>query len=111
MELAAEEERQTTTTLSKEMFSQPTLLDVLRELSRRLPDKVARIHEINITATKNMTITVSGQIANSSEFNKAIKALETSSVFSVDTDRLRRTSAGGKETFVFTANRALTANR
>ena len=111
MELAAEEERQTTTTLSKEMFSQPTLLDVLRELSRRLPDKVARIHEINITATKNMTITVSGEIANSSEFNKAIKALETSSVFSVDTDRLRRTSAGGKETFVFTANRALTANR
>ncbi len=105
MEFAAEEERQTTSTLSKEMFSRPTLLDVLHEFGKHLPNRVARIQEITITLTKNMTITVSGEIANSTEFNEAIKALESSSVFSVDTDRLRRTSAGGKETFVLTANR------
>ncbi len=105
MEFAAEEERQTTSTLSKDMFSRPTLLDVLHELGRRLPDNVASIHDMNITLMKNMTITISGEIANSTEFNEAIKALEKSSVFAVDTNQLRRTSAGGKETFVLTANR------
>ena len=87
------------------MFSRPTLLDVLHELGRRLPDNVASIHDMNITLMKNMTITISGEIANSTEFNKAIKALEKSSVFQVDTNKLRRTSSGGKETFVLTANR------
>ncbi len=105
MEFAAEEERQTTSTLSKEMFSRPTLLDVLHELGKRMPNSTAAIHDMNITLIKNMTITVSGEIVNSTEFNQAIKALENSSVFPVDTNQLRRTSVGGKETFVLTANR------
>ncbi len=105
MQLAAEEEGLTTSTLSKEMFSRATLLDILHELGRRLPYRVATIQEMNITVTRKMTITISGEIKDSAKFNESIKALENSKIFTVDTGRLKRTSAGGKETFVLTASR------
>lgn len=104
MQFAAEEERMTTSTLSKETFSKPALLDVLRELGRRLPHTVATIQDMNITGTKRMTITISGEIKDSIKFNESIKALENSKIFTIDTGRLKRTSAGGKETYVLTAS-------
>ena len=105
MEAAAEEEREITSTLSLDMFDRPTVLDILRELGKRLPDRIAAIKDLNIAVTKRMTVTISGEIKDSEAFNAAVKDLETSTLFTIETDRLKRTFAGGKETFVITASR------
>ncbi|MDK1020176.1 MAG: hypothetical protein QGD90_00880 [Candidatus Hydrogenedentes bacterium] len=105
MQIAAEEERSTTSTLSKEMFSRPTLLDILQEIGRHLPNSVATIQEMEIKVTKNMTITISGEIKDLEKFNESMKALENSKIFTIDTGRLKRALADGKETFVLTARR------
>ncbi len=104
MQFAAEEEGLTTSTLSREMFSRPALLDVLREIGRHLPDGTATIEEMNIAGTKKWTITISGEIKDSAKFNESIKALENSKIFTIDTGRLKRRSEGGKETFVLPAS-------
>lgn len=104
MQLATDEEGLTTSTLSREKFSRPTLLDVLSEIGSSLPDSIATIEDMKIAGAKKWTITISGQIKDSIKFNESIKALETSKVFTIDTGRLRRTSAGGIETFVLTAS-------
>jgi len=104
MQLAAGEERETTSTLSKDMFSRPTLLEVLREFGRHLHKNVVNLQELKISITKNMTITVSGEIVDSSKFNESLKALEKSRIFVVDRNRVKRQSTGGKETFVLSAS-------
>lgn len=104
MQLAADKERESTSSLSKEMFSRPTLLEILREFGRHLHKKVVNLQELKIVVTKNMTITVYGDIVDSSKFNQSLKALEKSRILTVDTGRLKRTSTGGKETFVLTAS-------
>ena len=105
MEAAAGEERELTSTLSLGMFDRPTLLDILREIGNRLPDKIAAINELSITVTKRMTISISGEVKDSEAFNAAVKELEESTLFRVETDRLKRSFAAGKETFVITASR------
>jgi len=104
MQLAAGEERETTSTLSKDMFSRPTLLEILREFGRHLHKNVVNLQELKISITKNMTITVSGEIVDSSKFNESLKALEKSRIFVVDRNRVKRQSTGGKETFVLSAS-------
>lgn len=104
MQLAAGAERESTSTLSKEMFSRPSLLEILREFGRHLHKNVVNLQELKISITKNMTITVSGEIVNSSKFNDSLKALEKSRIFTVDRSRVKRESSGGKETFVLTAS-------
>ncbi len=103
MQAAAEAEREQAATLSPELFSRPPLLDILREISRHLPQFVAVIDEITISGTRVTTLNLRGEVKDAAKFNSAIKKLEESTVFTIDPRRLGRTSESGKETFVLTA--------
>lgn len=103
MQLAADDERESSGTLSPEMFDRLTLLDIMREFGRHLPHSVAAIQEIRVSVSKNMTVTLHGEVMNPVEFNRGIESLRKANIFEVGEPQRR--SDLGKETFTLTAIR------
>lgn len=104
MHKAVEEESQQRKTLSVDMFTQPTLLAILKELAAHMPDDKVGLTDMKITVGKNSEITISGEVKDSVEFSAVMTDLRTSTAFDVDPNPQRR-SVGGKETFTIKANR------
>jgi len=96
---------------SSDIFNQPSLLEVLNEISKHIPDAKLSIDEIRINPTtatrKNKDtrpkIVVKGTVKDPSQFNATINSLNTSPIIELVEDSIKRQSQGAKETFEFEA--------
>lgn len=106
---AIETESQARAVMTPEMFNRPTILAVLREITEFMPANVVQVTDLKVVALKkgasgkSMEITITGTVKNSAKFNVVLERLELSDIITIDRDKLRRSSAGGRETFVITA--------
>ncbi len=90
--------------LPAEVFSMPTLLDVLLEISEAMPDGKVNITNLRIRGSRNPRIEVEGEVEDPTAFNEAFAALRESPLFTIDEEPTRRVE-GGKQTFTIVARR------
>lgn len=81
------------------VFTDPPLLDVLRELGRRLPPDRVNVTEIRVGAptSRNPWLTVEGEVGNSGQLVEIYNDLKTSPLFSFESEPDVRVQ--GAETF------------
>lgn len=104
MQEAAQDESGAEFGVSLDLFNTPPLLDILLEISDRLPENVAAIRDISVRPVRSgQEITLSGEIRNSAMYNEAVQQLNQSPLIRIDSDRSRRRAQGGEETFVLVA--------
>lgn len=89
--------------LSAELFNRPTLLDILAEIARKMPDDKVSINEIRVGAGRFAEITISGQVKDPLAFDAVFADLQKSRIFEVQVSKLKRTLIGGRESFVIFA--------
>jgi hypothetical protein len=100
---ALEIEQESSANITPEMFSQPTLLDILKELSTHMPDSQVTVSEINISSRRNiMEIRVRGETKTADAFARMSQGLNQSPL--LDIDQPSRTLINGNETFEFKAH-------
>lgn len=100
---ALEQEQSSTANLTPEMFNQPSLMNILKEIAQHMPDNLVSIDEINITNRRNnLEIRIRGNTKNSSAFGNVVEGLSKSPI--LELKKQDRTSISGKETFEITAN-------
>ncbi|MBI4559411.1 MAG: pilus assembly protein PilM [Candidatus Hydrogenedentes bacterium] len=97
--------READDTVSLEIFSEPTLLDVLTEINDRLSSDVVTISDIRIKGGRSAQITIGGEIKSPDQFTQAFANLKTSELFTVSDEDLTRNSEGGRDRFTITAYR------
>ncbi len=90
--------------LPSEVFSMPTLLDVLLEISEAMPEGEVNITNLRIRGSRNPRIEVEGEVEDPTAFNEAFAALRESPLFTIDEEPVRRVE-GGKQTFTIVARR------
>ena len=88
---------------SPEMFSRPTLLDILKDISQRMPDDKVAITEIKITAARKQQIAIAGEEKAPQAFQEAFDNLKQSKLLTVDEVADRRTE-GNKTKFTIKAS-------
>jgi hypothetical protein len=89
------------------IFSQPSLLKILNEISTHIPDAKLRIDEIKINpstsnrrdADNRSKIIIEGTVNEPSQFNATIESLNNSEFIELIPDTVNRKSQGTKETF------------
>ena len=98
MSLAIDAEQSSGTNVNPEMFNQPSLLNILKELSTHMPDRDVTVLEIGITKRRTkMEIRVRGETKNTGAFGKMTDGLRQSSILEIGDQK--RSSIAGKETF------------
>ncbi|MFP6584867.1 MAG: hypothetical protein VCD00_20200 [Candidatus Hydrogenedentota bacterium] len=103
MEEALDHELQTGTALTPEMLNQPSLPNLLREISTHMPNRLVAIDSITMMPRRaGLEITIKGSTKNSDAFGKVTEGLEGSTMLSI-ADR-KRSSRDGKDTFTITAH-------
>lgn len=93
--------------VSPELFSDPSLLDVLAELSDKMPDSKVRITDFEVARRglpSGKWITVRGESKNKAVFDQVFADLKASPLFVIDEDSDYRME-GGQSTFTITAKR------
>ncbi len=103
MQAAADDEQLASRSLSPDQFSRPTLVDLLQELTLRLPANTVSIKDMRVSPGKNPEITLTGEATSSIGFDSAYAELKKSKLIVVKEDKLKRSASGGKETFVIVA--------
>lgn len=103
MQLAADEEVESRAAFSPDVFKRPTLLDLLLDISRRMPANAVTITDMKISTGRNNEVTLYGQAQTSQALNVLLRNLRDSEVMTMDERRLTRSSAGGRETFEIVA--------
>lgn len=102
MSQALEMEQNTSANLTPEMFNQPSLMEILRELSAHMPDSQVTVLDISITSRRaKMEINVRGDMKNTNAWSKMVEGLEQSTI--LDLGKNERTLIDGKETFKIVA--------
>ena len=90
-------------TLSVDTFTQPTMLEVLMELSKAMPGSKIDLLEVRVTPGRGAgpQLYVKGEAAQSSSVDEMESALRQSPVIALRPDSVRRTASGGsnKESF------------
>lgn len=104
LEKLIEEEMDSETDNPVSILAAPTLLDLLNELADAMPNHRAEIENITLSRTGEPEITVTGEVRNSKRFGSALDHLRSSELLELDENQLRRSSAGGRETFVVVLN-------
>jgi hypothetical protein len=88
-----------------DFYNKPSLLDVLLELSEKLPNDKATITDVQVREGRGLDdasrVTIKGEVSDVSTFNEVYAGLEDSKVLSVE-DKLLRVE-GTKTTFTITA--------
>ena len=96
-----------------DVFSTPSLLDVLAEVGEKMPDDKAAIDYLRVdrpmeragrSGARVPWITIMGQVKNNTEFDQAFSALSRSTLMSVDPDP-GKVLERGTTTFKITAHR------
>lgn len=100
---AAEEEAEGRALFSPEAFQRPTLLDLLLDLSQRVPKNAVTITDMKISTGRYNEMSVYGQANSAEALNTMLRNLRESEIITLDERRLSRVSAGGRETFEFVA--------
>jgi hypothetical protein len=98
-----------------ELFTDPSLLDVLSEIGAKMPDARVRITELKVERAETSEtsssrggasaswITIRGEVKDDSMFSKAVDELKQSDLFQVDDPELKLVE--GKSTFKLAARR------
>ena len=88
-----------------EAFSSPTLLDILAELTSKMPEAQIAITQIHIAqiTPDGPWITIQGSVKDDSAFPTIISALKQSPFFTIDEPEKKL--AGGKSTFTIVARK------
>jgi len=86
--------------VSLDLFSDPSLLDVLGELGAKIPDSKARITELKIarSGSGDDWVTVAGEVTNEAVFAEVLADLRGSPLFRVE-ENPKYAMVGGKSTF------------
>jgi hypothetical protein len=92
---------------SSEMFNQPTLLEILNDISSFIPDSKLRIDEIKITPNmsnrKNQDtrskVSIKGTVNDSNQYIATINSLDHSKFLELIRDSESRVTKGTQETF------------
>ena len=91
------------TTLPLDVLSRPTLLDVLKEISAKLPGDKIRVTEINVldSRSRDQSVVIKGEVNDPQALNDAFEQLKSSTVLKVDEEPVRQTK---RDTTIFTIN-------
>ncbi len=81
-------------------FGDPTLLDVLKDISARMPESLVTVLEIKVapSGARGPWITITGETASAAQFNTVFEELKKSALFKVADDTSIRLQ-GEKTTF------------
>ncbi|MDZ4859483.1 MAG: pilus assembly protein PilM [Candidatus Hydrogenedentes bacterium] len=92
------------TRVSAGMLTRPPFLDILHELSEKLPSDKVLITELKVLASRSdeQTLTILGEVLDSNGFNEAFENLKQSTLIHVENDPVRQTR-DNKTTFAITA--------
>jgi len=92
--------------VSADIFRDPNLLDILREIGTRIPDEKASVTEMRIEPPGPSTawITIRGDIKDDAVFGEIFSNLKQSDLFAVNEDP-EREMIDGRSTFKITARR------
>jgi hypothetical protein len=87
-----------------EVFNVPSLLDILAEIAKKMPDSKATLTELKIEPPDSRApwIAIQGEVKDDPAYTSAIQDLKQSALFQMDEDPERKMD-GGKSTFVLTA--------
>ncbi len=71
-----------------EVFSEPTILDLLTEIAERMPDSKVTISEIRVAqpGARGGWVDIAGSTSNAADFNAAFEELKKSSMFKLADD-------------------------
>lgn len=88
-----------------ELFTRPILLDVLQEISEKMPDSKVRVTVLRITPASQRSATeqrvrIEGEVTDPGAFNDVVNAMKQSQLFRNVGEPSRR-GEGGRETFVW----------
>ncbi len=88
-----------------ELLTRPNFLDILKEISQRLPGDTIEVTDINIRDNRGdtQTVTIQGEVDDGAALNKAFDDLKQSKLLQVSNDLIRQTKPNGKTTFTITA--------
>lgn len=87
-----------------DVFSAPTLLDLLLDVSAAIDPRVAQIEEIGVRPLRGYReLTIRGRVVDSARYNEVIEKLDASRLFDVDRDQSTRVTEGRRETFTLRA--------
>jgi len=89
-----------------DVFADPTLLEILREIGQKMPEDKVRIDNIEIASpgAHRGWISIEGRVGNSAVFNEVYRDLKTSELFRVE-DEPEISLQGSETTFEVTAYR------
>lgn len=88
-------------TLSVEMFNRPTLLEMLNEVARIMPDSKVSITDKRVEFGRRSEVTISGEVKELADFDEVFAKFQQSELFQDAT--VQRRAVGGVETFVIRA--------
>lgn len=88
-----------------ELLTRPNFLDILKEISQKLPGNTVQVTDISIRDNRGdtQTITIQGEVDDGAALNKAFDDLKQSQLMQVSNDLIRQTKPNGKTTFTITA--------
>ena len=91
--------------ISLDMLSRPPLLDILKELSEKLPRDKVLITDVKVQTSRGQKqlATVSGEVVDTQAFKQVFETLKQSTVLHVE-DEPVRSQIAGKTKFTFSAS-------
>ncbi|MCC6697628.1 MAG: hypothetical protein IT365_18510 [Candidatus Hydrogenedentes bacterium] len=91
------------TTLQLDVLSRPTLLEILKEISAKLPGDKIRVTEISVpdSRSSNQAVVIKGEVNDPQALNDAFAQLKSSTILKVDEEPLRQTK---RDKTAFTIN-------
>jgi hypothetical protein len=101
---AALAEGSTSLNIPLDVFSAPTLLDVLLEISAAINPTIAEIEQISVRPLRQYReVELRGRVLDSGRYTEAIERLDGSPLLDVNRDQSTRITEGGRETFTLRA--------
>jgi hypothetical protein len=89
-----------------ELLTRPAFLEILKEISQKLPAKSVQVKDIKIRDNRgqSQTLTIEGEVEDVVALNEAFDELKKSTLMQVGDELSRHTTRDGKTGFTITAN-------
>lgn len=90
---------------SVEVFTRPTLLDILQELSALMPKNLVTLNDLRIweSPSRSQRVTITGTVSDPARFNEVLENLKRSTILRVEEEPTLASKPGGETTFTITA--------
>ena len=105
MEDAKEKAAAQGTRVPVELLTRPTFLDILKEISQKLPGDTVQVTDIKVRDNRgqSQTLTIEGEVDDVNALNAAFEELKASTLMQISGDLIRQTKPGGKTAFTIMA--------